>query len=152
MLSALEGGADFAELAQERSDDPGSGAQGGDLGCAPRGAYVPEFEAALFGAEEGEIVGPINTDFGSHVIRLDEVQTEFDELEDTIRQQLAGQEDPFTAYIQLVLRAAEVVVDARYGTWSMEEGRVIPPEGPTTTTTLPELELPAELQGQTPGG
>jgi hypothetical protein len=147
ILSSLEDGADFAELAQERSDDPGSGAQGGDLGCAPRGAYVPEFEEALFGAEEGEIVGPVVTEFGSHVIRLDELLTDFEDVEETIRLQLAGQEDLFSAYIQQVLQAAEVTVDERYGTWSPEEGRVIPREGPTsaTTTTLPILELPGEL-------
>lgn len=152
VISSLEEGADFAELAQERSDDPGSGAQGGDLGCAPRGAYVPEFEEALFGAEEGEIVGPIQTDFGSHVIRLDELQTDFEDVEDAVRQQLVGQEDPFTAYIQLVLMAAEVVIDERYGTWSQEEGRVVAPAGSTPPTTAPALELPEELQGEIPGG
>ena len=148
VIASLDGGADFAELAQERSDDPGSGAQGGDLGCAPRGQFVPEFEEALFGAEPGEIVGPVNTDFGSHVIRLDELQTEFEDVEESIRQQLGSQADPFSAYIQQVLMNADVTVDERYGTWSPEEGRVIAPEGPSsgTTTTVPALELPEGVE------
>jgi parvulin-like peptidyl-prolyl isomerase len=145
VISALDGGADFAELAMEVSDDPGSGAQGGDLGCAPRGAYVPPFEEALFGAEPGEIVGPVITDFGAHVMRLDEIQEPtYEEARDQILQQLTGGVDPFSAFIELVLRAAIVTVDERYGTWNADEGRVVPPEGPSQTTTslpgLPELE------------
>jgi hypothetical protein len=153
VLNTLEAGGDFAEVARTRSDDPGSGAQGGDLGCAPRGAYVPEFEEALFGAEPGEIVGPVTTAFGSHVIRLDEIQTEFEDVEETIRQQLAGQEDPFSAFIQLVLQDADVTVNERYGEWNAEEGRVVARQGPSaTTTTVPVLELPEGLEPPTPTG
>jgi peptidyl-prolyl cis-trans isomerase C len=72
----LEEGGDFEELAQEYSQDPGSRERGGDLGCQPEGGFVPEFDDAAFGAQEGEIVGPIETDFGFHVIEVTEVQEE----------------------------------------------------------------------------
>ena len=60
----------FATLAKENSQDPGSAAQGGDLGSFSRGAMVKPFEDAVFGAKVGDIVGPIETDFGYHVIKV----------------------------------------------------------------------------------
>ncbi len=66
----LKGGADFATLAQAESDDPGSKANGGDLGSFPRGRMVKEFEDAAFAAKEKEIVGPVKSSFGYHVIQV----------------------------------------------------------------------------------
>jgi peptidyl-prolyl cis-trans isomerase C len=66
----LENGGDFAKLAKENSQDPGSAAQGGDLGCLGKGETVPEFEQAAFGAERGEIVGPVQTEFGYHILQV----------------------------------------------------------------------------------
>lgn len=153
VINQLEAGADFAEIARERSDDPGSGAQGGDLGCAPRGTYVPEFEEALFGAEPGEIVGPVNTEFGSHVVRLDELRADFEDVRDAVAQSLTGAEDPFGALVQALLEAAQVTVDERYGTWDPTQGRVVPRSGPSaTTTTLPVLDAPQEAPTTTAGG
>lgn len=60
----------FAELAKQDSNDPGSAAQGGDLGWFPRNAMVKPFADAVFGMKEGEIRGPIATDFGYHIIQL----------------------------------------------------------------------------------
>lgn len=71
----LRGGAEFAALAEEYSDDPGSASQGGDLGLATRGTFVPPFEEALDGLAPGELSEPVVTDFGVHVIRLEEVAT-----------------------------------------------------------------------------
>ena len=72
----LEAGDDFEELAQENSQDPGSRERGGELGCQPEGGFVSEFDDAAFGAQEGEIVGPIETDFGFHVIEVTDIQEE----------------------------------------------------------------------------
>lgn len=69
----LDAGEDFAELAAEFSDDPGSAQQGGDLGWIEPNVMMPEFEAALFDQQMGEIVGPVETEFGWHLIRLDEI-------------------------------------------------------------------------------
>jgi peptidyl-prolyl cis-trans isomerase D len=67
-------GEDFARLARENSDDPGSKQAGGDLGWATREAYVQPFAEALFSMQKGEIRGPVKTQFGYHIIRLDDVQ------------------------------------------------------------------------------
>ena len=64
----IERGEDFAAVAAEVSEDPGSKEGGGDLGFFGRGAMVPEFEEAAFSASPGEIVGPIQSPFGSHLI------------------------------------------------------------------------------------
>ncbi len=72
----LDGGASFAELAAEHSDDPDSAEQGGDLGWIQRGAFMEGFEDALFGLDEGEVSAPVRTGFGWHLIRADEVRAE----------------------------------------------------------------------------
>jgi parvulin-like peptidyl-prolyl isomerase len=102
----LEGGGDFEELAREYSQDPGSAEQGGDLGCNPEGGFVPEFDEAAFEAEEGEIVGPVETDFGFHVLEVTEIQEEeevpFEEASPEIDEQLSQQQQAteFDAWIQ----------------------------------------------------
>jgi peptidyl-prolyl cis-trans isomerase SurA len=68
----LAAGADFAELASAESDDPGSKARGGDLGAFGRGEMVPEFERVAFEATPGQVVGPIRTAYGWHLILVDE--------------------------------------------------------------------------------
>jgi peptidyl-prolyl cis-trans isomerase C len=73
VLAELEAGADFAELAAERSTGP-SGPQGGDLGCFGRGQMVGPFEEAVFAAEVGSPAGPVETQFGQHVILVTERQ------------------------------------------------------------------------------
>jgi peptidyl-prolyl cis-trans isomerase D len=60
----------FAELAKANSQDPGSAPQGGDLGMFARGSMVKPFEDAVFAAKVGDIIGPVQTDFGYHVIRV----------------------------------------------------------------------------------
>jgi len=74
LFDKAQGGADFAQLAKDNSKDPGSAAQGGDLGFAQRGMFVGPFEDALFSMQAGEIRGPIKTQFGYHVIKLDEIE------------------------------------------------------------------------------
>lgn len=71
LIEALEGGADFAELAQESSIGP-SGPNGGQLGWFSAGMMVPDFEEAVFALEIGEISGPVLTQFGWHVINLND--------------------------------------------------------------------------------
>jgi len=73
-ITAIQGqlarGADFAALAREKSDDPGSKANGGDLGFFTHGRMIKEFEEAAFGAETGKVVGPVRTSFGFHLIQV----------------------------------------------------------------------------------
>jgi peptidyl-prolyl cis-trans isomerase C len=72
LLKQVQGGADFAALAQKHSDDPGSAARGGDLGFFGRGQMVPAFEQAAFGLKPGQLSGIIETPFGYHVIKVAE--------------------------------------------------------------------------------
>jgi len=73
LLERLESGEDFAALAEEYSDDPGSAGQGGDLGWIEPDVMMPEFESALYDLQAGEVAGPVETEFGWHLIRLDEI-------------------------------------------------------------------------------
>jgi len=66
--------ASFADVAKKQSQDPGSGPQGGDLGFFRRGAMVKPFEDAVFAGKKGDIVGPVKSDFGYHVIRITDVK------------------------------------------------------------------------------
>ncbi|NDJ76129.1 MAG: hypothetical protein GYB65_07710 [Chloroflexi bacterium] len=70
VIAALQNGESFAVLARTFSDDPGSGANGGELDWADPENYVPEFKDAVNGATPGEIVGPIETEFGFHIIQV----------------------------------------------------------------------------------
>jgi peptidyl-prolyl cis-trans isomerase C len=75
VLEKLRNGADFAALAKEYSEDPGSREKGGDLGSFGRGRMVKPFEDAAFGlASPGDIAGPVETQFGFHVLRLEEIR------------------------------------------------------------------------------
>jgi peptidyl-prolyl cis-trans isomerase D len=89
VLEILETGVDFAELAAKHSDDPGSKDSGGDLGWFGRGEMVPEFETAVFGAKPGEILGPVESQFGFHLIKVEafkpEQQQPFDEVAEQVR-------------------------------------------------------------------
>ena len=70
ILDALQNGESFADLARAASTDPGSGSRGGELGDSYVGNYVPEFRAAVESAEIGEIVGPVESEFGFHIIQI----------------------------------------------------------------------------------
>ncbi len=70
LIDSIKSGKDFAELAKKYSEDPGSAVLGGDLGFTKRGKLVPEFEAAAFALEEGQISQPVETVFGFHIIQL----------------------------------------------------------------------------------
>jgi peptidyl-prolyl cis-trans isomerase D len=82
-------GADFSELAAIHSEDPGSKDSGGDLGWFGRGRMVKEFEDAVFSAKPGEIIGPVKSQFGYHIIRVEafrpEHQQPFEEVEEQVR-------------------------------------------------------------------
>jgi len=95
VISELQGGADFAELAKKRSTGP-SGPNGGDLGYFPRGAMVPAFENAAFALEAGSFTQtPVQTQFGWHIILVEEKRIAeaptIEELAPQLRQNLISQ-------------------------------------------------------------
>jgi len=69
LKSEIEGGADFAEVAQHNSNCP-SGQRGGDLGEFNQGMMVPEFDEVVFSAELNQVHGPVKTQFGYHLIEI----------------------------------------------------------------------------------
>jgi peptidyl-prolyl cis-trans isomerase D len=74
ILKRAEGGEDFSKLAKEFSQDPGSAAQGGDLGWSERKIFVAPFADAAFSMKVDEIRGPVKTQFGYHILKLDGIQ------------------------------------------------------------------------------
>jgi peptidyl-prolyl cis-trans isomerase C len=75
LIVQIKGGANFEELAKKNSKDPGSGANGGDLDFAAANAYVPEFSQAMAKLKKGEMTQePVKTQFGYHIIRLDDTR------------------------------------------------------------------------------
>src|SRR6516164_1964353 len=92
VLAQVKSGKDFGELAKQYSQDPGSAQNGGDLGWADRSTFVKPFADALFAMKPGEIAGPVKTQYGYHIIRLDEIQTgkakSFEEARPEIEAQL----------------------------------------------------------------
>jgi peptidyl-prolyl cis-trans isomerase C len=95
VISELQGGADFAELAKKRSTGP-SGPNGGDLGYFPRGAMVPAFENAAFALAAGSFTQtPVQTQFGWHIILVEEKRIAeaptIEELAPQLRQNLISQ-------------------------------------------------------------
>jgi len=91
ILLRIKGGESFEELAQEFSDDSGSATNGGDLGWAEPGLFVSEFDQVLYALEIGEISDPVKTQFGYHIIRLDDVKEgrkkEFAEIEEELTEE-----------------------------------------------------------------
>ena len=72
LFEKLAHGADFAQLAKEHSKDPGSKDQGGELGFFTRGQMVPQFEEAAFKLRKGEVGEPFQSQFGWHIVRVDD--------------------------------------------------------------------------------
>ena len=93
----IQEGADFADVALEVSEDPGSKEKGGDLGFFPRGRMVPPFEEAAFSLEPGAISEVIRTTHGLHLIRVEERQAAmvvpFEEVRDEIARDLVRQDE-----------------------------------------------------------
>jgi len=96
VVSRLDAGEKLSALAMELSDDPGSAANGGDLGFFGRGIMTPEFENAVFEMQQGEISKPVRSPFGLHIIELveikPEVATPLDEVRDELTDQLLNSE------------------------------------------------------------
>jgi parvulin-like peptidyl-prolyl isomerase len=137
VIAELAAGADFAELAAARSQDPGSAPQGGALRPGRRGGWLPEVDDAVWTAQIGEVVGPVQTQAGFHVIEVvDEATLEADDLpEQQVQQLVAGELDArfFTAVSETAVQ-----VDPAFGVWSSD------PEDPSLR--------PSDPVGQAPTG
>jgi peptidyl-prolyl cis-trans isomerase C len=96
LIAEIKKGAKFEDLAKKNSKDPGSGANGGDLDWAAAGSYVPEFSGAMTKLEKGQMTdAPVKSQFGFHIIRVDDVREaqlpKLEEVKPQISQQLQQQ-------------------------------------------------------------
>ena len=96
IIAQLKKGGKFDEIAKKSSKDPGSGAKGGDLDWAPAGNYVAEFSTALTALTKGQMTDtPVKSQFGYHIIRLDDVRDaqlpKLEEVKPQVAQQLQQQ-------------------------------------------------------------
>lgn len=144
----IEGGEDFAALVRELSEEPGAAERGGDLGFFGRGAMVPEFEQAAFSAEVGEIVGPIETPFGLHLLQVTAQRPggarPFAEVRPEIVQRLSGEQAAARAQ-QL---AAELAAELREGEATVEAMQALAADRPAVDVQQP---APFAANGFVPG-
>lgn len=96
IIQAIKGGAKFEEQAKQKSKDPGSGANGGDLDWASAASYVTEFSEAMVKLDKGQLTDtPVKSQFGWHVIRVDDIRQaqlpNFDDVKGQIAQQMQQQ-------------------------------------------------------------
>lgn len=148
VLTQLQGGADFAELARTRSQDSGSAPQGGDLGCLARGETAGAFEAALWEGPVGEVQGPITSDVGIHLVQVaSRGVPPYEQARESII--LDKRSDVFTelgAWVTVKSVRSDITVDPRFGTWDATIGHLRPVDGSQSGLTLtpgPTTEAPA---------
>ena len=116
ILERARAGEDFAALARELSDDYATRQAGGDTGFFHRGEMAPQFEAAAFSLQPGEISGPVETAFGVHIIKLEERQESellaYDDIRDQLREHVRNElaEAAVRAEIDRLKAAAEIKI------------------------------------------
>ena len=121
VLAKLKAGGDFAALAKQYSTDAASKVKGGELGFFGKGQMVPQFQDAAFAAKVGQIVGPVKSPFGYHIIQVEEkkppTKATFASVQDTIRTQLTQQQESqqIPAFLQTLRQSAKIdVYDDRF--------------------------------------
>ena len=137
-LERLDDGEDFGEVALDESTDPSVEENEGELGPIIEGPFDQDVAEAVYAAEDGEIVGPVETQFGFHVIeRL--APPPMEEVEDEVRDAAEGDAELFAinAWVAERLEETDVVVNPRFGTWNAEQGAVQPSDA---------LDQPSELE------
>lgn len=117
-LERINGGEAFADVAREVGTDA-TAPVGGELGCQALGLYVPDFAEAAYGAELNEVTGPVETQFGFHLVLVtSREQPSLAEVRADIDLQRVNEQ--VTAWILESIRAAEITVESQYGTWVLD--------------------------------
>ena len=111
IVASLKKGGKFEDIAKKQSKDPGSGAKGGDLDWANPASYVPEFTAALLKLDKGQMTDtPVKSQFGYHIIRVDDIRAAqlpaFEEVKPQIAQQM--QQQKMAAFQEELRKKAKV--------------------------------------------
>jgi peptidyl-prolyl cis-trans isomerase C len=119
LLDRARKGEDFAKLANENTDDPGSKGKGGEYDFFGHGKMVPEFEKAAFALKPGEISEPVETQFGFHIIKLEERRTAASPVTDEkVKQQIVEKlkQEKIEARIEEIAASSDVVVPEDFDT------------------------------------
>ncbi len=114
----LAAGEDFAELAKTYSQDPGSGSAGGDLGWVSPGDMVEEFDEALFAMEVNTVSDAVETQFGIHLIQLNEIKAESTPVYEAVKADIITAlqaQDAETMFLDQASQLSEAVLDAQSG-------------------------------------
>jgi len=140
----LNGTSNFADLAGTYSDDTGSGAQGGDLGCNEKGAFVGPFDDAVWSQPIGVVGQPVKTIYGYHLILVTaRGELTFDDVKEQIATSLKNDlRSLLDAELARVAQTVSVGVDGRYGRFVATTGTITVPAGATPPSTqLPSASL-----------
>ena len=117
VLKKVKTGEDFTKLAAETSDDPGTKSKGGELGFFSKGSMVPAFEQVAFSLKPGEVSELVETEFGFHVIKVDEKKEAVSEPFETIKEKVTKQvlrekqEAKVTEFVEQALKKAKVMMN-----------------------------------------
>jgi peptidyl-prolyl cis-trans isomerase D len=160
-LTRIKGGADFAQVAREVSEDTGSASRGGEVGTVARGEMVKPFEELAFSLKAGEVGGPVRTAFGYHVVKVTEIvppsKKELKEVAPALRVTLAAEaqqkalRDKADEVHQALLRAADFAAEARkLGLTTREVGPLARPDVIEGVGRVPEASN--AIFGLGPGG
>ena len=109
LLVRIKNGEDFASLAKQYSQDPGSAKNGGDLGYFGKGVMVKIFEETAFSLKKGEVSGVVKSDFGYHIIKVEDKRQTTDKFE-TVKASILAQmqDDEFKAKIKALEKDAKI--------------------------------------------
>ena len=113
LLKQIKAGGNFAELASKNSDDPGSKAQGGELGWLDRGKTVPEFDRTAFSLAPGQTSDVIKTQFGYHILQTEEKKTAHERPLDEVRAEIVPVLEQQRAGAAEQALAAQITADAK---------------------------------------
>ncbi|HYV07666.1 MAG TPA: peptidylprolyl isomerase [Blastocatellia bacterium] len=118
LLERVRKGEDFAKLAKETSDDPGSKEKGGEYDFFAKGTMVPEFEEVAFKLKPGEVSEPVETPFGYHIIKLEDRRSASSATDPKVRQQITDKlkQEKLDARIEEITAASTVEVAEDFDT------------------------------------
>ena len=131
LLERINQGEDFAALAEEFSEDPGSSGNGGDLGVVARDQMVKPFEDAVFSMEPGQTTGPVETQFGYHIIQLTELQEGEQQTLEDVRESVTEE-------------AATIQAENLFADLAESFKNLVFEDPENLTTTADELDLPIQ--------
>ncbi|MEZ5143673.1 MAG: peptidylprolyl isomerase [Acidimicrobiales bacterium] len=144
----LDAGVPFADVVAEYSDDPATKDKGGDLGCVSIGQYAQAFADAVRTAPIGQVIGPVTTPYGEHLIV---VRSRRDPTFEEVRDRLAraydqGGSDALVRALEEAMRASRLLIDPTLGLWDPDRATIVAPDAAGT----PKLELSPAPEGSLP--